>query len=233
MKHSTCVISLSAALLSLGLTVMGCQSRPNVKAAEQVAVARAAADNAGPRVDAEPPDDVFVWREADVPQGWPTPTPIGEVRVQSYPAYRAAIVRAEQLDKTNQNSMFRTLFNHIKQNDIAMTAPVEMTYAPEGDQPVAMAFLYRDDTIGQLGANGPVEVVDLPAATMVSVGVRGSYSGKVHAAAVARLQNWLEESESRYEPIGPPRFLGYNSPFVPWFMQYGEVQVPVRLREAS
>jgi len=45
---------------------------------------------------------------------------------------------------------------------------------------------------------------------------------------MAKLRLWLDENRDRYEACGRPRFLAYNSPFVPWFLKLGEVQVPVR-----
>jgi len=167
----------------------------------------------------------FVFREAPVPEGWPALTPVDEVRIKEYPAYRAAI--AESGDA--QNSMFRTLFNHIKKNEIAMTAPVEMTVTDDSTakSPKDMAFLYRQPDMGSAGEDGSVNVVDVPAATMLSTGVRGGYSDKNYRKAIKRLEAWLAENPDQYRVTGPSRYLGYNSPFVPWFMRYGEVQLPV------
>jgi hypothetical protein len=91
-----------------------------------------------------------------------------------------------------------------------------------------MAFLYRSTRQGTAGRQGAVEVADVPAATVASVGVRGSYTDGRMADAVARVDRWLAANADRYERAGDPRYMGYNSPFVlPW-MRYGEVQVPVR-----
>ena len=40
-------------------------------------------------------------------------------------------------------------------------------------------------------------------------------------------------SKADYERAGEPRFLGYNSPFVPPWQQYGEAQIPVKRRTAN
>ena len=61
-------------------------------------------------------------KEANLPAGWPDATPVGKVQIKEYPTYRAATVREGQLDGTGQGPMFRELFQHIKRNQIAMTA---------------------------------------------------------------------------------------------------------------
>ena len=63
-------------------------------------------------------------REAPLPDGFPTYTPVGEIEVKRYPAYRKA--------ETTGGVAFWTLFQHIKTAGISMTAPVEMTYEKDG-----------------------------------------------------------------------------------------------------
>lgn len=191
-------------------------------------------------------------KEADLPKGFPPPGPVGEVVVKDYPAYRAA---RTSMAAAGQNGAFRVLFNHIQSHDIPMTAPVEMTYRREADgkaapqgpttkpttepvatkpadgagdlAPAAMAFLYATTDVGKGGKDGDVDVVDVPALTVVSVGVRGSYTAERMAGALKRVDAWLARHKE-YSADGPPRYLGYNSPFnLPW-MLYGEVQVPVK-----
>lgn len=167
--------------------------------------------------------------EASLPEGWPAPTAPGEIVVKSYPASRLAVV-----EQAGQNAAFSRLFDHIKGRDIAMTAPVEMTYAEQGGpeelprlSQQSMAFYYRSPSQGQAGQEGDVRVVDVPPTTVVSVGVKGSYREANFAKALQRLTTWLAQN-GRYERTGPPRVLAYNSPFVPWFLKYAEVQLPIR-----
>ncbi len=172
--------------------------------------------------------DPFIINEAKRPEGWPKLTPVGEIQVKAYPTYRAAQIDAGQETAASDSGLFRPLFNHIKRNDIAMTAPVEMTY--QGDEPVSMAFVYRTTSQGTAGpdnADPRVKVQDVPGQQAASLGVRGRYTAERYATAVDKLNAWLEENKSQWKPIGQPRLLGYNSPFVPWFMRYSEVQVPV------
>jgi hypothetical protein len=168
--------------------------------------------------------------EAPLPDGWPELTPVGSVEIREYPTYRAAVVTDDRTSP-GQSQMFGPLFQHISSNDIPMTAPVDMTYESSGDEAAddrmtAMAFLYRTPDLGPLGTDGVVEVEDIAPQAYASTGVRGSYSDAHFAEALARVRAWLGEHEE-WQANGPPRYLGYNSPFVPWFWRYGEVQLPV------
>ena len=161
--------------------------------------------------------------EASLPEGFPTYTAIGEIEVKHYPAYRKA--------ETSGRVAFWTLFEHIRSAGIAMTAPVEMTYPADGPplgRERAMAFLYGDKNAGTAGRKGNVEVVDVPAASVVSIGMRGGRSDAVLVEAEQRLRNWLEQNKQRFEQTGAVRVMGYNSPFVARDRQFFEVQIPIR-----
>jgi len=181
-----------------------------------------------------------VWwvREAPVPEGWPTLTPVGQVVVKQYPAVRAAVVRDPEPGRGGDamDSMFGRLFEHIQSRDIAMTTPVAMGYAGGGDADAAgdapgrmasMAVCSRRPT--QCGAqrDGSVVVEDFPPRSYASIGVRGDYTPARFAEALEAVDAWLADHAEMWAPAGPPRYLGYNSPFVPSFMRYGEVQRPV------
>jgi hypothetical protein len=171
----------------------------------------------------------WMMKEAPLPEGWPELTAIGEVQVKQYPVYRAATVEDVRVSG-GMDPMFMTLFRHIKANDIAMTTPVEMGYERHGSDTsgmVSMAFIYRQSDWGALGADGDVEVRDVASQRMASIGVRGGYTDKRMGENLVRLDAWLAERAVQYRVIGPPRYLGYNGPFTPVFMRYGEVQVPV------
>lgn len=163
--------------------------------------------------------------EASLPDGFPGYTPVGEIEVKHYPAYRKA--------ETSGRVAFWTLFGHIKSEGIAMTAPVEMTFQKDGP-PVgreqAMGFLYGNKNTGNAGRKGNVDVIDVPATAAVSLGVRGGRSDEVLIQAERRLRKWLEENKNRFEQVGAVRIMGYNSPFVPRDRQFYEVQIPIRER---
>lgn len=176
----------------------------------------------------------WYFRSAATPEGWPALTPVGVVEVKDYPAYRAASVEQAAIDEQGMDPMFMTLFRHIDDNRIAMTAPVAMEYEPAGAAPrmASMAFLYRDGGIGAPGRDGAVSVQDLPPRTFASVGVRGDYTSTRYAKGLRLVEAWLADS-AEWTADGPPRYLGYNSPFVPAFWRYGEVQIPVRRVQSS
>jgi hypothetical protein len=161
--------------------------------------------------------------EAELPRGFPAPGPLGEIRVKQYPAYRMAV-------SESGGSAFWSLFRHIKRNEIAMTAPVEMGY---GDAELArpaeqtMAFLYGAPEMGRTGTDGNIEVVDARPLTVVSMGFNGRRSDAMIEQARDRLMTWIAQT-TQFEPTGSLRVLGYNSPFVPRDRQYWEVQIPLQ-----
>jgi hypothetical protein len=173
---------------------------------------------------------------APLPEGWPELTPVAEVEIREYPSYRAAVV-TEESGRAGTTPMFRSLFQHISSNDIPMTSPVDMTYddakasggqgGEGGDRMTGMAFLYRTPDLGPVGTDGVVRVEDIPPRAYASTGVRGSYSPEHYSQGLARVNAWLS-GQSTWKADGSSRYLGYNSPFVPWFWRYGEVQVPVK-----
>lgn len=175
------------------------------------------------------PKKPWMVSEARLPEGFPPPGPVDEVIVKTYPAHRLARVTA----KDGSDSMFMKLFRHIERNEIKMTAPVEMSWSQEEEEPAtdpdAMAFLYGAATIGEPGADADdpsVVVEDVPEIKVVSIGLRGSYDAKTFRRGHEKLEAWLAE-HPEWKPAGGPRTLGYNSPFVPDFFKFSEIQIPV------
>ncbi len=164
--------------------------------------------------------------EANLPVGFPPCTPVGEVEVKLYPGYRAAVTR-------DSGTAFWRLFLHIKKNNVAMTAPVEMTLEDNTQRPLLMAFLYERPDQGNPGEDGAVEVRDLPGGWFVSTGMRGPRSNQALQLARQRVQDWLAHHGNGWEVAGPPRLLGYNSPFIPRDKYYWEYQIPVREKSSA
>lgn len=192
-----------------------------------------------PPAPASPPSDLkppLMFNEASLPAGFPPPGPVGEVIVKEYPPYRVARTIASPGTGNAANAMFRPLFQHIKKNNIAMTAPVEMTYESDAngrdDQPLAMAFMYATPDLGTPSRDNTVEVIDLPAQTVLSVTLRGNYQAS-YETGIKLLRETMDRTPGRYEVTGPPRFMGYNSPFVPPFLRIGEAQLPVKVIPAA
>jgi hypothetical protein len=174
----------------------------------------------------ETPPKPLVIGEAKLPAGFPPPGPVGQVIKKTYPAHRLARTRS---DSGRDDGMFMRLFRHIERNDIAMTAPVEMTLRGPADDGRAMAFLYSRQDIGTPGpdpADAAVVVEEVPETMVASLGVRGGYGERTFAGGLEKLRAWLAE-HPEWREAGPPRALAYNSPFVPGILKYAEVQVPI------
>lgn len=178
-----------------------------------------------------------------LPQGYPRPTPPGAVELKRYPNARRAEYTSSGNSEFGRNLAFWPLFNHIKKHDIAMTSPVEMDFksrepkvlgsAPDaGDKRWTMSFLYRTPDMNAPGQEGKVSVVDVPAVTVVSVGVRGSYSEESLDDALNTLMAVLA-GEPDWRPAGAPRALYYNGPDTASTNLWGEVQIPVVVRETT
>jgi len=164
-------------------------------------------------------------KEAELPVGFPEPTPVGEIRLKKYPAYRMAAAK-----QSGETFAFWTLFGHIKKNEIAMTAPVEMTFGEsekERGRMKQMAFLYGSQEIGQVGKDGAVNVVDVEPMLTVSIGMRGEAAERGREEARGYLEEWLKEHAKEYRAAGPLRMMGYNSPGVASGKRYFEFEIPV------
>ena len=164
--------------------------------------------------------------ESAMPPGFPATTPAGEIVVKTYPTYRLARVETQGM----QNAAFYALFAHIKQNDISMTAPVEMTYptAEEREHAPTMAFLYGPDAPADPKVAAGIDVIEVEPLTVVSSGHRGWQTPAKVAAAKERIEKWLAQERPDLERVGPLRVLGYNSPMVSEDRRYFEVQYEVK-----
>ena len=173
--------------------------------------------------------------DAPLPEGFPDPTPPGEVAVKAYPAYRSAKAEGEGMSIDSGDFLFWPLFRHISKNEIAMTAPVINTYSDErmltGDDArgeVSMEFLYRRPDQGKAGKDGALVVVgDHPAGSVVSLGIQGRMSEESMRHGFETLKSWLVEHEDEWKASGPPRRLGYHGPMTPEAERLWEVQIPI------
>ena len=110
----------------------------------------------------------------------------------------------------------------------AMTSPVQMDYRADGERAASMAFLYGDRSTDPAKVGDGVEVVDVPAATVLSIGANG-YERKGRVAALEqRLRAFVAASDGAWVVAGPLRTMAYNSPMVRGDRRYFEVQLPVR-----
>ncbi|MEN0110407.1 MAG: heme-binding protein [Planctomycetota bacterium] len=157
------------------------------------------------------------WNEAPVPEGFPAFTPVGVIEVKRYPAYRKAV-----------GPGFWPLFNHIKNQGIPMTAPVEMTAESRRGADGQMAFLYQATSVGATGPIDGVAVEDTQPTLVASLGVRGRRNDATVGEARRRLDAWLaDQSEYARDVEGDAgyRLFGYSSPMVPDAEKYWEAQL--------
>ena len=180
--------------------------------------------SSGFSADAEKDADFKPIKEAELPKGFPTYTPVGTIEIKQYPAARLAQA------KSNGDSGFWKLFLHIQTHNVAMTAPVQMEYRSDSQgkpKQASMAFFYGDPAVGTAGPAGSVEVLDVPATQVVSIGMRGADSRQRMESARKQIDEWLA-AHPQYEVCGDLRLMGYNSPFIAADKQFFEVQLPVR-----
>ncbi|TAG11042.1 MAG: hypothetical protein EAZ42_02165 [Verrucomicrobia bacterium] len=148
--------------------------------------------------------------EAPLPKGWPVPGPYNQVALKSYPSYRAAF--SEQQGSTRS---FWRLFQHIKANDIPMTAPVQMGVNTQDEkvERTSMAFLYQNTQVGKTGqAEEKVNVRDIPAEKALSYAWQGTDSNENLTAAYQSLKAELATRKMHAREF---RLLGYNGPGTP------------------
>lgn len=201
---------------------------PRLLAGALVASSLLAAPGAGgPTAAWRPPN------EAGLPEGFPAPTAPGEVRVKFYPRVRGAFARVRGRFDGATRRAFWTLFRHIKQEGIAMTAPVLAHYSERvyDDEQGAtdVAFLYPSRQSGPIRQGDIVRVSDLGTMAVVSVGVMGRYDMQTMRAALDRLDTWLSENGGTWQRAGTPRRLMYQRPsFWKGSRIFSEVQIPIR-----
>jgi len=146
----------------------------------------------------------------------------GILEIKTLPA--GTLLKAEGEDSYFESSgkLFQPLFRYIKEQDIAMTVPVEARI-----EPGAMYFWVDPEQLDRVaGDTATIQVVRLPERTVAAIGVRGAYSESNFNTARAELLSWLE-SQPGYAPAGQPWAVYWNGPFTLWFLKQFEVQVAV------
>lgn len=170
---------------------------------------------------------------APLPEGFPPPTPDRQIEIKLYPQYRAATVQVTGNLADAPAQGFGPLFRHISNNDISMTAPVETRYPAETleQEPVvegeaAVSFLYRSLDIVPQEIAQSIQVENMPAMMVVSLGKRGGYAYENYADGIQQLQAWLAANPD-YAIAGPPRRFFYDGPYIPDYFKRSDIQIPV------
>ena len=125
---------------------------------------------------------------------------------------------------SENNGLFRRLFQTIQQNKVPMTTPVEA-----GMRPGTMIF-YLDP---ESAKRGDLQMVDgvtrkrVGERVVASIGIRGGYSKESFEKGAQQLREWLK-SQPKYQAVGEAYAVYWNSPFTIWFLKRAEVHLPVQ-----
>ena len=177
---------------------------------------------------------VYQASTAPLPQEFPAPTAPNQIEVKQYPSYRAATYQTQGELSQAANQAFYPLYQHISTNNISMTAPVETRYPAstlEGSTSgkAEVLFLYRSPEIVPAEIASNIEIKDIPAMLVVSLGLKGAYSYESYQQGLKSLSDWLEK-HPEYQSKGNPRRLFYDGPYVPDRMKRSEIQIPIEKR---
>ena len=121
-----------------------------------------------------------------------------------------------------RNYLFRRLFNYISENNVAMTAPVEARI----ENAQMKFYVGTKDKLKELKDRGSVKVITIPQRTVVSIGIRGTYTESNFEKAKTQLEQWLRDNTG-YQQAGAAYAVYWDGPFMPWFLKQSEVQIPV------
>jgi len=146
-------------------------------------------------------------------------TPVDEIQLRELPAGRWLSTSTEGKYFDESGTLFRRLFDYIKERDISMTVPVE------GRIDRAEMRFYAGEATAALEHSDTVRIVEVPARRVVSIGGKGAYTEENVNAALARLEEWLVQHE--WAAADAPYAVYWNGPFTPWFLKRFEVHIPV------
>ena len=150
------------------------------------------------------------YEEAPLPLGFAEPTVVMQPMLITVPAHRA--VEAQS---------FSQCFQHIKRNDIPMTAPVYMSMESQGTalprSMKHMRFLFPSpDTKSSVIVPG-ARVVDVPEKEVLIMYMQGVMSDDRTLNSLTQMRRYLMEHYPQLRIVSDVQILGYNSPFVlPW-----------------
>ena len=146
----------------------------------------------------------------------------GTIEIKTIPAAKLMVTESAGGYFDRNNDMFMRLFRYISANDVSMTVPVEA----QVENAQMKFYVGSADSAKNLPEQGEVKVVNLPERTVVSIGIRGSYTKEKFEKNREKLAAWLRENP-RYQPAGAAYAVYWDAPFVPWFLKHSEVHIPV------
>jgi effector-binding domain-containing protein len=149
-------------------------------------------------------------------------TDVDVIEIKTIPAAALMESSANGNYFDHSGDLFRPLFKYIQSNNLTMTAPVEAD-VQKGKMRFFVEKPKKDDS---LSSNEQVKVFRRPERTVLSIGIRGSYSDSNFEEGLAKLNEWLNNNKG-WRRVGDPIAVYWNSPFNLWFMKRSEVQIPV------
>jgi hypothetical protein len=109
---------------------------------------------------------------------------------------------------------------------IAMTSPV--TRVQKSDSLWTVTFImpakWSIESLPQPN-NDRVMIQEVPGELIAALKFSGQGQESTHRAKQRELERWI--AEQGYEAIGPPRYAGYDAPWVIWPLRRNEVMIPV------
>ncbi len=151
-------------------------------------------------------------------------TPPGVIEIKTLPPAHVLSAALKDDDRTERNTAFMKLFRYIQANQLAMTVPVE---AGRFTGPEMRFYVESAVTNRTLPNTADVTVLEIPARTVVSIGLRGAYTRRQYEDGLQRLRTWLQ-AHPEWVPAGEPYAVYWNSPFTPFFLKQAEVHMPVQ-----
>jgi peptide methionine sulfoxide reductase msrA/msrB len=147
----------------------------------------------------------------------------GAFEVKELPAALSLKAVSAQSYFGTENGLFLRLFRFIRDNEVAMTVPVEVELEPG----VMRFYVGAEDSRRPLKSTASVALEPRAKRTVAALGVRGAYSPEKCREAIANLRQWVRRN-SDIEAVGEPYMVYWSSPFVPGFLKTSEAHVPVR-----
>jgi hypothetical protein len=149
-------------------------------------------------------------------------TPAGKIEIKTLPSRVSLQATSDKGYFENDNGLFMNLFRYIQKNEVAMTVPVEAEMKPG-----SMRFFAGSSVDAKsLKDAGNVKVKPIQSATVVSIGIRGSYSQSNFQKGQAALDEWLK-NHPEWKTAGDSYGVYWNGPYVPGPMKRSEVHIPV------
>lgn len=149
-------------------------------------------------------------------------TDVDVIEVKTIPAATLMETSANGNYFDHSGELFRPLFKYLQSNNLTMTTPVEAE-VQKGKMRFFVEKSKKDDS---LAGDEQVKVFRRPDRTVLSIGIRGSYSDSNFEEGLAKLNEWLNNNKG-WKKVGDPIAVYWNSPFNLWFMKRSEVQIPV------